>query len=498
MSDELYACVCAAEFPAQALLRLRTELQSEPVSVLEGLPPLETVCSMNRAAHLKGAVLGMTRLEVEGIAGLRLLARSVEVEAAARAVLLECVSQFSPRIEEASTATTCGFVLDIAGTGLLFGPPETLAQRLRAALIATGFRASIAVSANFHTARLKATTTRGNTVSPEGQEATLLAKLPLAALNLEENHAETFAIWGIRTLGELAALPEVELIARLGQQARHWRCLARGVAPHTFQPIEAEFMLKEFFDFETPVEEMDSLLFIGARMIDCLVARASTRALSLATLTVELALAGGRQHKRVIRPALPSIDRKFLLKLLQLEIAAHPPQAAVLSFTLTAEAGQSSKVQLGLFAPQTPEPSRLDVTIARLKVIAGEDRVGSPVLEDSHRSGSFRMEGFSVSGTSTVSKANQPRMALRRMRPPIPVRVKLRAAKPTAFRDPEDNFEITAAYGPWRSASCWWSSVGWDEEEWDVLAQAGSGTTVALLLVQDRSKNEWRLEAYYD
>jgi protein ImuB len=377
MSDELYACVCAAEFPAQALLRLRTELQSEPVAALEGRAPLETVCSLNRAAHLKGAVLGMTRLEAEGLAGVRLLARSVEVEAAARAVLLECVSQFSPRIEEVCMATTSAFVLDISGTGLLFGPPETLAQRLRTALTTAGFRASIAVSANFHVARLKAATSRGITVIPEGQETTALAKLTLAALNLEENYAETFAIWGIRTLGELAALPEVDLIARLGQQARLWRDLARGVATHTFQPIEAEFTLKEFFDFETLVEEMDSLLFVGARMIDCLVARASLRALSLATLTVDLALAGGRQHKRVIRPALPSIDRKFLLKLLQLEIAAHPPQAAVLSFTLTAEAGQSSKVQLGLFAPQTPEPSRLDVTIARLKAIAGEDRVGS-------------------------------------------------------------------------------------------------------------------------
>jgi protein ImuB len=498
MSYELYACVCAAEFPAQALLRLRTELQSEPVAVLEGRAPLETVCSLNRAAILKGAVLGMTRLEAEGIAGLRLLVRSVEVESAARAVLLECLSQFSPRIEEASTATTCGFVLDIAGTGLLFGPPEALAQRLRAALATAGFRASIAVSANFHAARLKAATSREISVIHEGQEAPALAKLPLGALNLEENHAETFAIWGIRTLRELAVLPEVDLIARLGQQARHWRDLARGVAAHTFQPIEAEFALKEFFDFETPVEEMDSLLFIGARMIDCLVARASVRALSLASLTVEMTLAGGRQHKRVIRPALPSVDRKFLLKLLQLEIAAHPPQAAVLSFTLTAEAGQSSKVQLGLFAPQTPEPSRLDVTIARLKAIVGEDRVGSPVLEDTHRSGSFRMEGFSVSGASGTPKASRPCMALRRMRPPVPVRVKLRAAKPTAFRNPEGNFEITAAYGPWRSASCWWSFVGWDEEEWDVLAQAGNGTMVALLLVQDRSKNEWRLEAYYD
>jgi protein ImuB len=498
MSQELYACVCAAEFPAQAMLRLRPELQSQPVAVIEGRAPLETVCSLNRPARLRGAVLGMTRLEADGISELRLLARSVEVEAAARAVLLECVAHFSPRIEEASESEVYAYVLDIAGTGLLFGPPDALTQRLRAALLAAGFRASIAVSANFHTARLKAAATRGITVIPEGQEATALTKLPLAALSLANEYAETFAVWGIRTLGELAALPEADLIARLGAQARGWRDLARGVATHTFQPIEPEFTLKEFFEFETPVEQVDSLLFVGARMIDCLIERASTRALSLASLTVEMSLEGGREHKRAIRPALPSVDRKFLLKLLQLDIAAHPPQAAVLSFTLTAEAGQSGKVQLGLFAPQTPEPSRLDVTIARLKAIAGEDRVGSPVLEDSHRSGSFRMEGFAVAGALVASKANKPRMALRRMRPPVPVRVKLRAARPASFRDPERSFEITTAYGPWRTSGCWWSAVDWNEEEWDVLAQTGNGTAVSCLLVLDRSKNEWRLEAYYD
>ena len=525
-TNTLYACVCVAEFPAQTLLRLRPELQSEPVAVLEGRAPLETICSFNKHAYQKGAVLGMTRLEAEGIAGLRLLTRSMEVEAAARAVLLECVAHFSPRIEEASEDAVCAFVLDIAGTELLFGPAEMLAQRLRTALLAAGFRASIAVSANFHTARLKAAATRGITVISEGQQATALAKLPLAALSLREEHAsrvpgdrssslgwssgvpsdrssslgwlETFAIWGIRTLGELAALPEVDLIARLGTQAGYWRDLARGVAPHTFQPIEADFTLKELFEFETPVEQMDSLLFIGARMIDCLVERAATRALSLASLTVEMSLEAGLEHKRVIRPALPSVDRKFLLKLLQLEIAAHPPQAAVLSLTLTAEAGQSGKVQLGLFAPQMPEPSRLDVTIARLKAIAGEDRIGSPVLEDSHRSGSFRMEGFAASNASTVSKTTRPRMALRRMRPPVPVRVKLRATKPAAFSAPEGNFDITAAYGPWRNSSCWWSSAGWDEEEWDVLTQAGNGTAVACLWVRDCAQDKWRLEAYYD
>ncbi len=92
MSRELYACAHAAEFPAQALLRLRPDLESEPVAVLEGSAPQETVCALNRKARLRGAVPGMTRLEADGIVGLKLLARSIEGETAARAVFLECVA----------------------------------------------------------------------------------------------------------------------------------------------------------------------------------------------------------------------------------------------------------------------------------------------------------------------------------------------------------------------------------------------------------------------
>ena len=508
MSQEetLYACIHAAEFPAQALRRLHPELESEPLAVLEGRPPLQTVCSLNRPAQMKGASLRMTRLEAETLPGLRLLARSEESEASARAVLLECAAHFSPRIEAVNQSTACACVLDIAGTGRLFGPPETLAERLRASLASAGFRASIAVSADFNTARLKAASTRGITVIPRGQEATALSRLPLALLCLPPEHAETFVLWGIRTLGELAALPETDLIARIGPQAAEWRALAGGALPHTFQPIEAEYVLKEYCDFETPVEQSDSLLFVGARMIDCLVARAAARALSLAFLVVHMELAGGRVYRRVIRPAIPTVDRKFLLKLLQLEIATHPPQAAALSLTLTAEAGQSNKVQLGLFAPQTPEPSRLDVTIARLKAIAGEDRVGSPVLEDTHRPGSFRMEDFSVptsQSSSPISQPMQPRMALRRMRPPMPVRVELRDLKPVAFRDNERRFKVAAAYGPWKTSGCWWSADGWNAEEWDILAESGSGGSIACLLVRNCEVREggrslWQLEAFYD
>jgi len=465
MSRELYCCAYAAEFPAQALLRLRPDLQSQPVAVLEGRAPQEMVCAFNEQARRRGAVPGMTRLEAEGIDGLRLLARSEEGEAAARAVFLECAAQFAPRIEETSEGRACAFVLDITGTERLFGPPRKLGERLRAALAEAGFRASIAVSGNYDTARMIAAASRGIKVIAEGEESNALARLPVAALRLAEEHEEIFALWGIRTLGELAALPEVELVTRLGAQACEWRGRARGVAAHAFQPIEPEISLKEFCDFETPVEQIESLLFIGARMIDCLVARVAGRALSLASLTVQMSLEGGGLHQRVIRPAVPSTDGKFLLKLLQLEIGSHPPQAAVVSLTLSAEAGVSSKVQLGLFAPLTPEPSRLDVTLARLKAIVGEDRVGSPVLEDTHRAGSFVMEGFAVGGKPSALVEEHPRMALRRIRPPVPIRVVLHAMRPVAFRDGKNDYEVTAAYGPWKTSGCWWSAGRWDAEE---------------------------------
>lgn len=577
MSRTLYACVHAAEFPAQALLRLRPDLRSKPVAVLEGQPPKESVCALNRHARQRGAALGMTRLEIENLGGFVLLPRSTANEAAARAVFLECAAQFSPRLEEASReeasrkeagpkakigtayapGTTCAFVLDIAGTERLFGPPQRLAHRLRAALAAAGFRASVAVSANYHAARMKAAAgrgphrqvlvdgveTRGIAVIPVGAEAAALEKLPLTNLDLDQDQENTFALWGVRTLGELALAPEAELVVRLGAEARLWRQLARGEAEHTFQPLEPAFSLEEFCEFETPVEQIDALLFIGARMIDCLAARAEARALSLALLTVDMKMENGRTHRRVLRPALPSTDRKFLLKLLHLEIGAHPPEAAVIALTLAAEAGRPGKVQLGLFVPQMPEPSRLDITLARLKAMVGEDRVGTPVLEDTHRGGSFRMERFfapveaasssarkgvraearagvrvargvrrspspSSPPPSSLVEAAPARMALRRVRPPAPVRVELLpilapkngagTARLVAFRDAQNRFQVAAAYGPWRSSGCWWSGESWDDEEWDVLAAAHDGASIACLLVHDRLRNAWRLEAFYD
>jgi protein ImuB len=212
---ELYACVYAKEFPAQALLRLRPELRNQPCVVMEGEPPLQSVCSLNAKARVSGAAHGMTRVEVETLPTMTILSRSRNEEIAAKATLLDAAGTFSPRVEDHSSESAFVCVVDIAGTEKLFGTADQLGRELFKRIRAIGVTASIAVSANLHASKCLA---RGMSlrspvmVVPPGEEGTTLAALPLTVLDLLEGEAETFASWGIHTFGMLAALPEKELL----------------------------------------------------------------------------------------------------------------------------------------------------------------------------------------------------------------------------------------------------------------------------------------------
>jgi protein ImuB len=327
-----YACLDAREFPLQALLRLRPELLRKPVAVFDGEPPFEQVCSLNEPALTLGIVPGMTKLEMEMFPTAIVLQRSRTEEAAAGVALLECAGAFSPRVEDQSSDSCFTCVADIAGTETLFGSPDALGESLLKKTQVLGVRASIAISSNFHAARCLA---RGHSgtgirVVPRGMEGAALAPLPLAVLDLSAEHTETFSMWGIRTLGALGNLAETELIARLGQAGKELRLLARGESPHLFTALEASFGLEERMELDSPVELLDSLLFIIGVMLDQLIVRAQSRILALASITLHLGLEGGTAHSRTVRPALPNTDRKLWLKLIHLDLQAHPPQAAIL------------------------------------------------------------------------------------------------------------------------------------------------------------------------
>ena len=496
---EMYACLYAREFPAQAVLRLRPELRGGPVVVVEGEAPLETVCSLNAKARTSGVAREMTRVELETFEGLRVVKRSKVEEASAHAVMLECAGGFTPRVEDRSEGKAFLCVLDIAGTEKLLGRPEVLAKELLRRVQRLGVSASVAVSRNFHAAMccVRGTSARVRLVAA-GEEGAALSGLPLRVLDLSEAHAETFGLWGIRTLGALAALPETQLIARMGQEGKRLRLMARGEFPHHFVPYEAAFVLQERMELDTPVEVMESLMFVVGMMLEQVIVRASARVLALASVSLTLELEGGGAHVRRVRPALPTNDRGVWLKLLHLDLEAHAPEAAVVAVTLDAEPGSTSKVQLGLFSPQLPEPMRLDVTLARIRAVVGEECVGSPVLKDTHGADGFRMEDFKVGAQGNLFETRMSPTAMRQLRPPERVRVSLRERRPVGFCFRETRYVVEKAYGPWLAEGDWWSGVEWVVEQWDLIARDERGGVLCCCVVNDRKTDVWQMVTLYD
>src|SRR5580698_7861376 len=196
MPVPLYLCLHVRDFAAQTLARLRPESQKRPVVILDGDPPLETVFALNERARNLGLALGTSRLQAESFEGISVFSRVRQQEDSAFLMLMNCGERISPRIEVlASPEESCSgatLILDVSASERLFGTPEQIAMALRRNMDAAGFEACIATSGNAYAAVLAARGLHGTTVIPPGEEATILAPLPVTVLELEPEQQETF------------------------------------------------------------------------------------------------------------------------------------------------------------------------------------------------------------------------------------------------------------------------------------------------------------------
>src|SRR2546423_1309492 len=136
--------------------------------------------------------------------------------------MLACAQDFSPQVEQTDADTV---ILNIDGLGHLLGTVHEIAQAIAKR---AGLPVNVAVASNpdaaFHAARGFS----GISIIPEGDEAKYLATLPVSLLAPPEEIAETLARWGIRTFRDLAALPDIGIAARLGEEGVRLQKLARG------------------------------------------------------------------------------------------------------------------------------------------------------------------------------------------------------------------------------------------------------------------------------
>ncbi len=489
----------------------------------------------------------MTKLQVEACSDLVLRPRSLLQESAAHAALLDCAQSFSPQVEDAGCDT---ILLDLAGMEPLFGPLPKIARDLARRASDLGLEANVAVASNPDTALLAAHGFSGVIVIPPGREAEQLGNLPPEVLFTGGRNPHTLEIlelWGIRNFRALAALPEIALSERLGQEGIRLQQLARGCSFRSLVPAEPPLVFEEAIELEYPLVLLEPLAFLLARLLDQICARLGARALATQEVNLVLTLectapdhvataAPGhvgtgaparlieypsraqalQNFHRTLRLPVPLLDPKVFLKLLQLDLNAHPPGAPIVKVQLWAEPVRPRAAQSGLFLPPTPEPEKLELTLARIAGIVGENKVGSLQLLDTHRPEAFRMRRFdphleeqaarkTKASWSNKSGESQKKdeaavTAMRIFRPPLKAAVTLQEGRPARLECPrrkEICGEILWAAGPWRTSGDWWEQEGWARDEWDIALQEAAGITL-YRLVRDLLSGQWQVEGNYD
>jgi protein ImuB len=272
-------------------------------------------------------------------------------------------------------------------------------------------------------------------------------------------------------------------------------------------------------DLDSPVELLEPLLFVVNRLLEQLCARLRMHILSIGEIQVTLSLerSGSRKkepvvHIRTLRLPVPTRDSKLLLKLLQLDLEAHPPASPVNAVRILTIPLKARSRQLGLFLPLSPDPERLEVTLARIQSTVGEGRVGAPVLVDTHGPDAFQQNRFVLPEMKEEqsSSAKRSTTAMRVYRPPIPATVESRKGKPAFLSCEGVRREILAFAGPWKRKGGWWSETAWAREEWDVEVRTLQPRvppeqsrdiereTALYRLYKDLRAKRWFVEGIYD
>ena len=319
----MFACLLVPDYPVQATLlseapHTREALRRSPTVVLDGPATLLKVVALNDPARHIGIEVGMTKLQVETCGGVLLRKRSLDHEDAAQTALLECARAFSPRVESTCPGTV---ILDLAGTEKLFGSPETTACKITVRARQVGLHLRIGIAANPDTAMYAARGFGGITVIPDGEEAKALAPLRVDILPATPELLEVLDGWGIHTFKSLAALPAVALTERLGQHGLVLQQLAQGRTSRPLQPVDPTPDYIESYEFDDPVETLESLAFILNRVLQQICDRLVLQSLATNELRLTLDLEvrqiqdgkDGEQYKHQWKLPVPTQDRAHAL-----------------------------------------------------------------------------------------------------------------------------------------------------------------------------------------
>jgi protein ImuB len=449
------------------------------------------------------------------------------------ASILESVARAcSPRVALYAGAA----VFDVSGCSRTIGSPEVIGREVVQLAAAKGLTPQVAVAATTTTAWLLAHARRGPTVALAGAEAATLAALPLRCLetllDLDREtpalhssrsprdashlleayraHLAIFERWGLRTLGDIAALPRRDVHARMGPIGVHLHQAACGEATRPFAAMDEAQPFLERLELEWPIDGLEPLAFVLARLCERLSARLEQADRGAVVLCTRARLVTRVTHERVLRLPAPIRDARVLRTLILLDLESHPPPAAIDVVELELDVAPGRIVHGSLIAVPLPAAEDLTTLVARLGALMGDTRIGAPALVDTYDARVVGMMPFHLpkdkgearrarlkSGATPASQSPLP--SVRRLRLPIAARVVVENGAPVRVMPSARGWAggaVVARSGPWRTSGAWWTfnRAAWDRDEWDVELSDGG----IYRLARQRRTSVWEIEGILD
>jgi hypothetical protein len=450
-------------------------------------------------------------------------------------VAIEVARDFSPRVQRYGSGCV---VFDVGGLGRLLGEPATIGSELARACEArserdlrAGERAAcrVAVARTQMGALLLSLAHPGLTVATYDVEFAL-TQVPLQILQhvmaeiqgvpilrpkkrtmrtkaatawaWYEQSCDVLRSWGLTTLGEFAALPPDDVSARLGQDGVLLQRLARGLDSRPLVPDPDVPRFVERLELEWPIDELEPLSFVLARLLEPLSSALERADRAAAAIRLDLRLVDRTTHSRVLQLPTAMRDPRVLRTLLLLDLESHPPSAAIDVVTIEVDPAPGRVLQFSLLERAQPSAETLATLTARLSALVGESRSGATVLLDTHAPDAFEMRQFVVADNQKSighpsSATNE--VVLRRFRPAVAVRVSVERGRPVRVaidRRGMPGGHVEQYAGPWRTSGAWWDRARryWHRDEWDVALSDGS----VCRLFRDRDSGTWFLEGVLD
>jgi protein ImuB len=505
----MFAVLHIAHFALHAVLRTEAgHAPGRPAALFSGTSKKSVVLALNEAAGAAGVEPGMSAPQaVARCPHLVIRSPRAAAEAEARAALLSVGFTLSPLIEDTAPGIC---TIDLRGAEI---SPEPCGRAVRE-LHQLGLPATAGIARTPLLALYAARGARQQRTEDGGQKiedpssassavlrrpssapcplssvvgppsvvhvtdiAGFLAPLPLAAADPSPELAGVLHNWGLRTLGDLTALPRDEIVRRFGAPGLALWQRAAGGAPRPLHPVAPAPEFSAAMELEDAVASLEPLLFLLRRFLDRLTLELRGSQHVAAEIALTLQLEDDTSHTRSFRLPEPTADVEILFRTLHTHLESLTAAAAIVAVALRLTPARPLVRQQGLFETGLRDPHGFAETLARVSALVGADRVGTPQLEDTHRPDAVKL----VTPPAVVPPPAEAPLhaplgaALRRFRPPLPAQLSTAGDGSTYLWSNVIQGEIASRSAPYPSNGDWWQQDrAWQRIESDIaLAEGG-------------------------